>query len=104
VEASRQEAPLAASPPAPAPASPIAPAASGGSTAPVSDAEAVAGTGTQAPAGDDQQPAVETPGPLPKQGDLLAHAPRPAMAPPAEATDEQAPPTDRHPPQDAAQG
>ncbi|MGN2244517.1 Rne/Rng family ribonuclease [Frateuria sp. GZRR33] len=107
------EDPLPAAPPADAmpgavedaPATPVV--ATDASTS-ATEGVATAAAQTQADAEDQQQSAAfEAPAVLPKQGDLLAHAPRPSELPTTEATDEQdeqEPPSDRHPPRDAAQG
>jgi ribonuclease E len=61
------------------------------------EAPATAEAGQPAPA--------EAPVAQPKQGDLLVHAtPRPTVVSPAETAGQPAPPTDQHPPRDAAQG
>jgi len=96
-EASAPQAPLLASEPEPAVQEPV--------VSPTVLAES--GTETEAPTSAEAEPSPapsESPVPLPKQGDLLAHAQRPVVAPPVEKTDEQTPPSDEHPPRDAAQG
>ncbi|MBP1473166.1 Rne/Rng family ribonuclease [Frateuria sp. MAH-13] len=99
VEEPASEAPLAASTRDPAQESPITPVAADEPAAepqtPVSEE-----TG-QAPA------ASESPVPLPKQGDLLAHSPShpvTAASSSTEATQEPAPSDDERPPRDTAQG
>ncbi|MGN2246936.1 Rne/Rng family ribonuclease [Frateuria sp. GZRR35] len=95
------EVPLAASTPEPAQESPIIP---------VAPAEPAAEPQTPVDTEIEQAPAAsESPVPLPKQGDLLAHAPprSVAAASSAETTQEPAPSDDDddgRPPRDAAQG
>jgi hypothetical protein len=90
MEESAAGAPVAASAPEPVQESPAVPVAA-----------AQPAIEPQAPVNADvEEPATppEAAAPLPKQGDLLSHAPRP-VTPSGEAT-----PGDGHPPRDAAQG